>query len=582
MSVHDPQAWAGVLEAIFDSVADGVAMYDAQGHIVRVNAALLRILGLKPDINVAGMTVEDAAARLDVRDTQGMPLRIESLPQLRALAGEALLGPQTQDVAIHTLDGRDVVLNVSATPVLDQRGVRIGAVSVARDVTERYRQDERSRMMLQGLVTMAEAIVMPGDISVERGGQPVPRQVAERALQVLGCERLIIFAASSPSTPVHTFQVAGLSPEDERRYWAAFASHASLESVFGRKAAHHLLTDEPLVLDWSQEPQIYAAHIFGITSFLVVPLFVGQRFTGALCMDYAGRPHAYDAGDLALAHAVGRLVAMEVDHQRLLRESEASREREERLRVENQRMDDFLSYASHEMRDPLTSLSLRVQQATKSLERAIQLSGDGTAETVNVSVLRDVRDLLRRTGRQFDLLEELTGELLDVSRIQMDKLHLRLEWINLADVLREAVEQQRQVTPGRQITLALDTQHATGLLDRQRISQVIRNLLTNAVKYSPANTPIVARLHVRRDLVYVEIEDQGPGLTEEQQQLIWEPFAQIPDILARERTGAGLGLGLYISKMLIARHHGQISVSSVPGYGSIFWFALRLITREGE
>ena len=108
------------------------------------------------------------------------------------------------------------------------------------------------------------------------------------------------------------------------------------------------------------------------------------------------------------------------------------------------------------------------------------------------------------------------------------------------------------------------------------------NYLTNALKYSPAEQPVVVGLDVADHLARVWVRDQGPGLPPEEQAQIWEPFHRVQGIKDQGGTGVGLGLGLYICRTIIERHQGQVGVESAPGHGSTFWFTLPLAPHQSS
>ena len=109
-----------------------------------------------------------------------------------------------------------------------------------------------------------------------------------------------------------------------------------------------------------------------------------------------------------------------------------------------------------------------------------------------------------------------------------------------------------------------------------RIPWVVTNYLTNALKYAPAEQPVVVGLDVSGHEAQVWVRDQGPGLPLEEQAQVWERFHQVKGIEIQSDVGVGLGLGLYICRTIIERHQGRVGVESAPGQGSIFWFTLPL------
>jgi signal transduction histidine kinase len=115
------------------------------------------------------------------------------------------------------------------------------------------------------------------------------------------------------------------------------------------------------------------------------------------------------------------------------------------------------------------------------------------------------------------------------------------------------------------------------LADADRLGQVLGNYLTNALKYSSGDRPVVVRLEVAEGLSVVSVQDEGPGLPWEEQSRVWEIFHCAPGVVAQSREmGGSLGLGLHICKRLIELHHGRVGVESVVGEGTIFYFTLPL------
>ncbi|HKW22075.1 MAG TPA: PAS domain S-box protein [Ktedonobacterales bacterium] len=265
----------------------------------------------------------------------------------------------------------------------------------------------------------------------------------------------------------------------------------------------------------------------------------------------------------------------------------AQRETEEALRASelalqeaNQQKDEFLGIASHELRTPLTSITGNVQLAERMLAR---LSPDTptdrpeSGDQLTASALARLRLLMERTDRQVARLDRLVGDLLDVSRISAGKLDMRLEPCDLLEIVRETVEGQRAAWPDRTVTLTLPRRGALPLVaDADRIGQVVINYVTNALKYSESDRPVAVRVSAAKGQARVEVRDQGPGLTSEQQTRLFERFYRVPGIEQRNGSGIGLGLGLHICKTIIERHGGQVGVESVPGKGSVFWFTAPL------
>jgi signal transduction histidine kinase len=199
------------------------------------------------------------------------------------------------------------------------------------------------------------------------------------------------------------------------------------------------------------------------------------------------------------------------------------------------------------------------------------------------SMLEEVQTMLARAERQVNVQNRMVGDLLDISRLEADKLELRLAPCDLATMVRETVEDQRSVTPTRTIHLELaEEETAPVIADAERVGQVLSNYLSNALKYSPANRPVHVQLKKEDSMVRVLVCDEGPGLTPSEQQRIWERFYQVQGIKRQRGSSVGLGLGLHICRAIVEQHLGEVGVESTKGEGSTFWFTLPLAVSNDE
>ncbi len=248
--------------------------------------------------------------------------------------------------------------------------------------------------------------------------------------------------------------------------------------------------------------------------------------------------------------------------------------RERTLQDANLRMREFLAIAAHELRTPITGSKGYVQLAAK---RVTQLAADAlTRHPALVDEIEDTRKHLDDAERSTTRLALLVERLLDVARIQTDKLELLPEAANLADIVRTAVQEQRLATPARAIRCRLSpTRTVHTLADPMRIGQVLMNYLANAIKYSPDDSAIAVTLDVRDTEAHVRVHDEGPGIPHAKQKRIWSRFDQL-DSVSQLGASGGLGLGLYISKAIVEAHGGHVGVRSVAGRGATFWFSLPL------
>ncbi len=227
-------------------------------------------------------------------------------------------------------------------------------------------------------------------------------------------------------------------------------------------------------------------------------------------------------------------------------------------RIEQERRkDEFISVASHELKTPVTSL----KGFTQLLYRRFKRRGEEEA-------LR----FLGRMDSQLNRLTDLINDLLDISRIQAEKLEYQDAPFSLDPLVQEIVENVQATVETHQLLLE-NPANVSIFGDRNRIGQVLTNLLTNAIKYSPASESVIVRVESSGNEALVSVQDYGIGIGEDQQQKIFDRFYQVNN---KDVLPSGLGIGLYFAHQIVKRHGGRIWVESHEGEGSIFRFTLPL------
>ncbi|MBI4498683.1 MAG: GAF domain-containing protein [Chloroflexi bacterium] len=226
-----------------------------------------------------------------------------------------------------------------------------------------------------------------------------------------------------------------------------------------------------------------------------------------------------------------------------------------------QMKDDFLSLAAHELKTPLTAIKGHSQLLLRQLAR-----GQTVLDEVEARILRTIAE-------RADYMAGLVSELLDLSRIETDRLALHPEPVDLAQLLREVVAQQQGLHADHPFLLEGADQPVWGVWDRGRLEQVLTNLLDNAAKYSPPGRPVTARLRASQGQAHVAVQDQGIGI----------PARDLPHLFERHfrasnvgMAPSGLGVGLYLSSQMVRRHGGRLWAESVEGEGSTFHVELPL------
>lgn len=216
---------------------------------------------------------------------------------------------------------------------------------------------------------------------------------------------------------------------------------------------------------------------------------------------------------------------------------------------------------AHELRTPLTTLKLASQLVQRRLTRA------GLAEAEIVAGL--TRDIVR--------MERLVNDLLTASRTDPGNVQLNLAIHDLGALCRKVADEQQTIT-GRPIVCALPPTPTLVLCDLHRLQQVIGNLLSNALKYSDTETPVILRLTRRKGLARVSVQDQGQGIPREMLPLVFDRAYRVPGVRVLHGSSEGLGIGLYVCKVLVEAHGARLQVASIVGEGTTFWFALPLVS----
>ncbi len=564
---------AGELAAIFEAIADPIMVYDREGRLVQANPAAH---ALNQRIDEAGYTDRQYEERVRLslpRDSVGRPLEPSDLPTARVLRGERFIGAEAIDLLMRRLDGRDVLINISGAPIRDAQGQIQGAVVVSRDVTAQRDLERRTQQALDALVRMAQSLLQPagerGAASEGQSERGVQQRLVALTREVLGCARVSLVTLDPETGVSHPLAVAGLSAEDERLWWDLPRQPAPDPDVLAR-----FLAGEVTIVDMRQPPYCALPNPFGIRTLLAAP----QRTEGGvivnLSLDYGGEEHEYTSEEVTLARAAAQLATLVIERERLQREQAESRANELAVREVNRRMDEFLSIATHELRSPLTTVRGNLQLIRRRLQRALAQS-EPTGGALNV--LTGLQPLLQQADDQAARLGRMMADLLDVARIQSDQLELHTAPADLVGLVEQCVDEVRLAWPARRVTLDARDAAVQVQGDADRIRQVVINYLTNALKYSPPTAPVLVGVQATGGTARVDVRDSGPGLSPEQQQTIWERYKRVPDVPVQDdphAAGGGLGLGLYISRMIIHQHGGAVGVESTVGQGTTFWFTL--------
>lgn len=234
-------------------------------------------------------------------------------------------------------------------------------------------------------------------------------------------------------------------------------------------------------------------------------------------------------------------------------------------REAEQERSQTLSLVAHELRTPLTAIKLSLDLSLRRLQRHIPI--EPSAFTVALTSCLQ--------------LERMVTDLVDAARADRQHMVMTPTRCDACEIAAQAVAEQ-QTTTQRAIFAATPQTPAPIYADATRIRQVLSNLLSNALKYSPPESSVALQVEIRDDSVWFGVLDEGPGVGEDAIPHLFEAFYRAPDAGGLSGPNVGLGLGLYLCKRIVDLQGGQIGMQNRPGGGSLFWFSIPLAQPAGD
>jgi signal transduction histidine kinase len=237
--------------------------------------------------------------------------------------------------------------------------------------------------------------------------------------------------------------------------------------------------------------------------------------------------------------------------------------------------DEFLALASHELKTPLATIKGQAQASLRRLRRLhTGLSDDQPTPLEPAEYQRSV-ERLEAIDRQSGRMARLVEEMVDASRIEGRQLRLRKGPLDMVQLTRRTLEQLQPLSPGHELRLTSSQQAVTVFADDGRIEQVLNNLISNAVKYSPEGRSVEVAVRVVEHDCVCAVTDHGIGVPKAEQRHLFGRFYRASNVSASSISG--LGMGLYICRAIVEGHGGQIWIDSAEGKGSTFSFSIPLV-----
>ncbi len=506
-------------------------------------ALLLRALrrgGYEPDYERVD-TAEAMRAALD-RDEWDVVIADYSMPRFSAPAALAILQERGLDPPLVVFSGSigeaaavELMRGGAYDYVMKDRPGRV-VTAVEHALRERAARRERRRAEEALRLLSGAGALLASSLDYEATLQAVARLAASSLADYC------VIDTMEPSGTLRRLAVAHRDPEQEplaqelRRFLPDPRGPHPLFDVL-RSGEPRLIADldEGFPARVASGPEHLAAlRALRPTSYMAVPLTARGRRLGVLTFAATHDRRRYGPEDMALAGELAGRCALAIDNAGLYREARDAI----RLR------DEFLSVAAHELKTPITSLKGMAQLALRRLDRRGHLDP------------RQVSQTLETIERQSDKLTRLISQLLDVSRIEAGQLAIDPQAVDLRQVVADAVVVAQAWTTKHEFAFAAPSA-VEARVDPLRIEQVLMNLLTNAVRYSPQGGRVdVTLFQVDAGAARVEVRDRGLGIPPEHRDRIFDRFF-------RAHPGShleGIGLGLYISRQIVELHGGRIKV----------------------
>ncbi|HMA91062.1 MAG TPA: ATP-binding protein, partial [Polyangiaceae bacterium] len=530
------------LSVTLHSIGEAVVATDNSSRVVTLNLAAEELTGWTQGEAMGRPICQ--VLRL-VNERSGEPLEASNSARV-AVQGDS-------GTLLVSRDGVTRPVSFTASAIRGSDGHVMGTVLVLRDVMQARRAERELEQGLRRFELLAETA---GQLLQVREPKQSAYSLCARVMEHLDCQVFFNFLVDESTGRLHLHACAGISEQEARALeWldcgAAICGCAAVEKT--RIVAEYILESDDARADLvrAQGVRAYACH----------PLLgPGGRVLGTLSFGTKTRD-AFGSDELSLMKAVTDQVAIAMVRQE---DEQALRKSAEALREADHRKNEFLAVLSHELRNPLAPImnGLHVlEQVAPGSEQA--------------------RRAQRVIRRQVVQMARLVDDLLDVARITRNKVALQREMLELNQLLRRAIEDQRGLFDEAGLRLELESPTCCIFVeaDATRITQIVSNLLQNAARFSRVGGRTVVSVLVKEldEAVEIRVTDDGVGIAEEIRPHLFQPFMQADTSLDRRK--GGLGVGLSLAKALVELHGGEITVYSA-GVDQGSQFTVRLPLRS--
>lgn len=469
--------------------------------------------------------------------------------------GEALRTQQPFDFEHRVIWPDDTVqwVHSRGSVIVDSAGEAVAMHGSGQDITERKYAADAQRLLSEASEALASSLDYTQTLAAV--ANLAVREVADWCSIAIGdetgCYSNLAVAHRDPARVKWAEEYSRLNPP-------RFDTPTGVPNVLrtGKSEFYPEITREMLTASAQSAEQLRIIEELQMRSVMVVPMLARGRTIGAITFIAAESRRRFTQSDLSGAERLAHRAAIAIDNARLFEESRAARAEAE---AANAAKAQFLASMSHELRTPLNAIA-------------------GYAELMELEVLGPVtekqRDAISRLQRSRKHLSGLVDQVLSFARIEAGKIDVDLAHVPVHEALLRLADMIAPQAVGKNLRYQFDgcDRDVAVYADRDRLDQIVLNLLANAVKYTPAGGAVKVTVECDAETVTINVSDTGLGIPREKQQVIFKPFVQLAS--NADSSSSGVGLGLAISRDLALAMGGDISVSSEAGAGSVFTLSL--------
>ncbi|HEY1956126.1 MAG TPA: PAS domain S-box protein [Polyangiaceae bacterium] len=521
------------LSTTLHSIGDAVVATDTTGAITMMNP-VAESLTKWSESEARGRRLAEVFRIVNEHTRAVVPSPVDQVLELRSVVGLA------NGTLLVQRDGGEIPIEDSGAPIRAESGDVEGVVLVFRDATAKKRQEWRRAFLAEATASFAESLEHEETL----------RRAVRLAVPRLGDWCAVDIVVAGEERPKR-LAVAHADPakvdlveELERRYPPDPNAKAGVPKVLrtGESELYRDVPDAMLVAGSVDEEQLRIARSLGLRSALIVPIVARGRVLGAMSFVMAESGRRYDDDDVMFAEDLGRRLGVAVENAQLYQAEQRARREAD---IANRSKDEFLAIVSHELRTPLNAIL-------------------GWSKLMSAPTFDDSRRTraVETIGRNAVSMAQLVEDLLDMSRITSGKMRLDVHPVPIESLIASTLESARPAADAKDIRIATHVDAGLPAVsgDSGRLQQIVWNLVSNAVKFTPNGGSVLIQAREVEGTIEMVVSDTGIGIAPRFLPYVFDAFSQEDARTTRAR--GGLGLGLAITRRLVELHGGRITVDS--------------------